>query len=88
MARYKHIATSPRFLAVDLRRQLLPGPFEHALCRLIDREIDLSALDGRYCNDLNRATAYAPAMPRKIVLFAFSCIPSLLHSGRGGLAYR
>ena len=25
MARYKHIDTSPRFLAVDLRRQLLPG---------------------------------------------------------------
>jgi len=25
MARYKHIDTSPRFLAVDLQRQLLPG---------------------------------------------------------------
>jgi hypothetical protein len=43
MARYKHIDTSPRFLAVDLERQLLPGTFEHALCRQIDREIDLSA---------------------------------------------
>jgi hypothetical protein len=31
MARYKHIDTSPRFLAVDLQRQLLPGTFEHAL---------------------------------------------------------
>lgn len=29
MARYKHIDTSPRFLAVDLQRQLLPGTFEH-----------------------------------------------------------
>lgn len=27
MARYKHIDTSPRFLAVDLQRQLLPGTF-------------------------------------------------------------
>ena len=27
----KHIDTSPRFIAVDLRRQLLPGTFEHAL---------------------------------------------------------
>ncbi|PWB48909.1 MAG: transposase, partial [Nitrosomonadales bacterium] len=27
MARYKHIDTSPRFLAVDLQRQLLPGSF-------------------------------------------------------------
>ena len=25
MARYKHIDVSPRFLAVDLKRQLLPG---------------------------------------------------------------
>jgi hypothetical protein len=31
MARYKHIDTSPRFLAVDLQRQLLPGTFEHGL---------------------------------------------------------
>ena len=31
MARYKHIDTSPRFLAVDLQRQLLPGTIEHAL---------------------------------------------------------
>ena len=30
MARYKHIDTSPRFLAVDLERQLLPGTLEHA----------------------------------------------------------
>jgi hypothetical protein len=28
MAHYKHIDTSPRFLAVDLDRQLLPGTFE------------------------------------------------------------
>lgn len=35
MARYKHIDTSPRFLAVDLEAQLLPGTLEHALnpCR-------------------------------------------------------
>jgi hypothetical protein len=31
MARYKDIDTSPRFLAVDLERQLLPGTFEYAL---------------------------------------------------------
>ena len=31
MARYKAIGTRPRFLAVDLERQLLPGSFEHAL---------------------------------------------------------
>ncbi len=31
MARYKAIDTSPRFLAIDLERQLLPGTFEHAI---------------------------------------------------------
>jgi len=31
MARYKVIDTSPRFLAVDLEKQLLAGSFEHAM---------------------------------------------------------
>ena len=51
MARYKVIDTSPRFIAVDLQRQLVPGTFEHALNYLIDHEIDLSGFDGRYRND-------------------------------------
>ncbi|MDK9715247.1 MAG: hypothetical protein OEL86_14290 [Sulfuritalea sp.] len=58
MARYKHIDTSPRFLAVDLERQLLPGTFEHALNYLIDHQIDLSGFDSRYKNDLTGASAY------------------------------
>jgi transposase len=72
MARYKHIDTSPRFLAVDLARQLLPGTFEHALDHLLDREIDLSGFDARFCNDETGATAYPPAMLLKVVLFAYS----------------
>lgn len=35
MARYKAIDTSPRFLAVDQEKQLLPGSFEHAVHHLI-----------------------------------------------------
>ena len=31
MARYKYIDTSPRLLAVDLQRQLLPGTFTSTL---------------------------------------------------------
>jgi hypothetical protein len=54
-ARYKHIDTSPRFIAVDHERQLLPGTFAHALNHLIDRELDLSGFDTRYRNDLNGA---------------------------------
>jgi hypothetical protein len=45
MARYKHINTSPRFLAVVLQRQLLPGTFEYTLNYLIDHELDLSGFD-------------------------------------------
>ena len=57
MARYKHIDTSPRFLAVDLERQLLPGTFEHALNYLVDHELDLSQFDTAYRNDLTVASA-------------------------------
>ncbi len=62
MARYKHIDTNPRFLPVDLARQLLPGTFEHALNHLLDHEIDLSDFDKRFVNDLTGAAAYPPAM--------------------------
>ena len=48
MARYKHIDTNPRFLAVDLAQQLLPGTFEHALNHLLDHAIDLSHFDARF----------------------------------------
>ena len=72
MARYKHIDTSPRFIAVDLQRQLLPGTFEHALNHLLDHEIDLSGFDARFGNDLTGAAAYPPGLLLKIVLFAYS----------------
>jgi hypothetical protein len=75
MARYKPIDTSPRFLAVDLERQLLPGSFEHALNHLIDHELDLTGFDSRYKNDLTGAAAYPPAMLLKVVLFAFRVQP-------------
>ena len=72
MARYKHIDTSPRFIAVDLQRQLLPGTFEHALNHLLDHELDLSGFDARFNNDETGAAAYPPAMLLKVILFAYS----------------
>jgi len=72
MARYKHIDTSPKFLPVDLTRQLLPGTFEHALNHLLDHEVDWSGFDARYCNDETGASAYPPAMLLKVILFAYS----------------
>ncbi len=72
MARYRYIDTNPRFLPVDLARQLLPGTFEHALNHLLDHAIDLSSFDARFRNDATGATAYPPAMLLKVVLFAYS----------------
>ena len=72
MPRYKVIDTSPRFLPVDLARQLLPGTFEHALNHLIDHELDLSGFDARYRNDRVGASAWPPGMLRKVILFAYS----------------
>jgi transposase len=72
MARYKHIDTNPRFLAIDLAQQLLPGTFEHALNHLLDHAVDLSPFDARFRNDETGATAYPPATLLKVVLFAYS----------------
>ena len=72
MARYKHIDTGPRLLAVDLSQQLLRGTFEHALNYLLDHEMDLTGLDARFCNDEVGAPAYPPAMLLKLILFAYS----------------
>jgi transposase len=72
MARYKTIDTSPRFLAVDLERQLIPGTFVHALNHLIEHSLDLSAFDTRYTNDRSGAAAYPPSVLLKIVLYAYS----------------
>lgn len=72
MARYKHIDTSPRFLPVDLTRQLRPGTFEYALNHLLDHELDLSSFDQRFKNDDTGAPAYPPAVLLKVVLFAYS----------------
>ncbi len=72
IARYKLIDTSPRFIAVDLERQLQPGTFEHALNYLVDHQIDLSRFDARYKNDLTVASAYPSALLLKVILFAYS----------------
>lgn len=58
MTRYKEVDTSPRFLAVDLEKPLLPGSFEYAVHHLLEREFDLSVFDRRYRNDRSGVTAY------------------------------
>ncbi len=72
MARYKLIDTNPRFLAVDLEKQLLPGSFEYAVHYLLEREFDLSLFDSRYRNDQTGASAYPPGMLLKVILCAYA----------------
>src|SRR3954464_10791200 len=60
MPNFKLVDYSPRFLAVDLSRQLIPGTFEYALHHLLDHQIDLSEIEARYCNDEVGASAYEP----------------------------
>ena len=72
MARYKPVDLSPRFLAVDLEKQLLPGSFAHAVHHLLDHDFDLSVFDVRYRNDATGATAYPPGMLLKIILCAYA----------------
>ena len=72
MARYKYIDTNPRFLPVDLAKQLLPGTFEHAVHHLLEHAIDLSSFDTRFRNDQTGAPAYPPAMLLQVVLVAYA----------------
>lgn len=72
MARYKTVDLSPRFLAVDLEKQLLPGSFAHAVHHLLDHDFDLSGFDTRYRNDDTGASAYPPGMLLKIILCAYA----------------
>jgi transposase len=72
MARYKSIDRNPRLLPVVLSEQIQPGTFEFALDHLVDNELDLSALDARFCNDETGASAYDPRVMLKIVLLAYS----------------
>ena len=60
MPRFKLVDYSPRLLAVDLSRQLLPGTFEYALHHLLDHEIDVAEIESRYSNDEVGASAYDP----------------------------
>lgn len=72
MPRFKPVHQGLKLLPVDFDRQVLPGSFEHALCYLIDHELDLTAFHARYHNDAEGAPAFDPAVLLKIVLLAYS----------------
>ena len=71
MARFKYIDTSPRFIAIDLQRQWLPGTFEHAVNQFLEHAIDLSRFTARFRYDATGAPAYpSKKRLRKDVLVA------------------
>lgn len=72
MARFKPVEKGLLLLPVDLAQQIVPGSFEYALCYLVDHELDLTELRGRFKNDEQGASAYDPAVLIKIVLLAYS----------------
>lgn len=72
MARFKPVQKGLMLLPVDFSRQIIPGSFEHALCYLVDHELDFSGLRERYRNNTQGAPAYDPAVLLKIILLAYS----------------
>ena len=72
MARYKVVDLSPKFLVVDLEKQLLPGSFAHAVHHLLEHDFDLSGFDTRYRNDATGASAFPPGMLLKVILCAYA----------------
>lgn len=72
MPRFKKPDYGLKMIPVDFDRQVIPGSFEHALCHLVDQEIDLSALEARYRNDTTGAPTFAPAVLLKVVLLGYS----------------
>ncbi len=72
MPRYKPVDRNSKFIPVVLSEQVQPGTFEFTLDHLVDHELDLSALDAKFKNDLSGASAYDPGVMLKIVLLAYS----------------
>jgi transposase len=72
MPRYKPSDCHSLMLPVVLSEQIVPGSYAFALSYLVDHELDLSALDARFKNDITGASAYDPRVMLKIVLLAYS----------------
>src|SRR4030065_1622546 len=73
MARYKTYDYRQRvFLPVSLEDQLMPGPVDFAIHTLVEKRLDMSIFEGKYCNDETGRAAYDPKILLKVVLLAYS----------------
>ena len=72
MARFKsNEEDQGMFLPINLKKQLIPGTFEHTSNLVIDK-IDLSVIESKYKNDETGAKAYAPRLLLKIIINAYA----------------
>ncbi|NVM23425.1 MAG: IS1182 family transposase [Desulfobacterales bacterium] len=73
MARYKHYDYDQLMMVpVSLEEQLIPGTLEYAIHHVVEKRLDLSNFDERYCNDETGRKAISPKVLIKIVLFGYS----------------
>jgi transposase/IS5 family transposase len=73
MARYKTYDYRQRvLLPVSLEEQLMPGTLEFAIHTLVEKRLDMSIFEGKYCNDGTGRAAYDPKILLKVVLLAYS----------------
>ena len=61
MARFKPVQKGLMLLPVNFSEQIVPGTFEHALCYLVDQELDLTSLRD---DTGTRSKALRPMIPR------------------------
>jgi transposase len=50
----------------------MPGTLEFAIHTLVEKRLDMSIFEGKYCNDETGRTAYDPKILLKVVLLAYS----------------
>ncbi|MGH8656650.1 MAG: transposase [Gammaproteobacteria bacterium] len=72
MPRFKAVHEGLKLLPVDFDKQIQVGSFEHAVCYLVDHDLDLTVLHTRYKNDAEGVPAFDPGVLLKIVLLAYS----------------
>ncbi len=72
MPRFKPQDHDWKLIPVSFKSQIQAGSFEHAVCHLIDHELDLQPLLQRYKNDATGASAFHPGVLLKIILVAYS----------------
>jgi transposase/IS5 family transposase len=73
MAKFKTYDYRQRvLLPVSLEDQLMPGTLEFAIDTLVEKRLDMSIFEGKYCNDETGRAAYDPKILLKVVLLAYS----------------